>query len=281
MKVSNSIWKDRLAGSMPDQLAAEIEQFENEIQLRKQGGIDEVVFAETRLRRGAYGQRYDNGLRHDGAQQQTLPFDDSKNTKGANTIWDAPGMQRIKIPYGGMNPEQLETMAELAEEYSDGIGHITTRQDFQLHFIHIDDTPSVMRRLAAMNRPAEPNTKQAEDGARGADGNNERISEIEDKRPSYPCRCHEETDEGPGSDTTLDLRAEHPQRPHVEQDVGDRGVKQDRCEDPPPLPVVNKGIELGQVLHEDIVEPSICSHDEEHDCQRNECLGGGGAVGAR
>jgi len=41
-------------------------------------------------------------------------------------------------------------MAELAEEYSDGIAHITTRQDFQLHFVHIEDTPALMRRLAAV-----------------------------------------------------------------------------------------------------------------------------------
>ena len=46
-------------------------------------------------------------------------------------------------------PKQLETLAELAEEYSDGIAHVTTRQDFQLHYVHIEDTPSVMRRLAA------------------------------------------------------------------------------------------------------------------------------------
>ena len=59
-------------------------------------------------------------------------------------------MQRIKIPYGGLNPEQLEVLAELAEEYSDGIAHVTTRQDIQLHFLHIDNTPSLMRRLAAV-----------------------------------------------------------------------------------------------------------------------------------
>ena len=64
-------------------------------------------------------------------------------------MWDAPGMQRIKIPGGGLNAAQLETLADLAEEYSDGIAHITTRQDFQLHYVHIDDTPSLMRRLAA------------------------------------------------------------------------------------------------------------------------------------
>ena len=38
----------------------------------------------------------------------------------------------------------------MAEEYSDEIAHVTTRQDFQLHFVHIDDTPSLMRRLAAV-----------------------------------------------------------------------------------------------------------------------------------
>ena len=71
-------------------------------------------------------------------------------TKGPNTLWDAPGMQRIKIPFGGLNAPQLEMLADLAEEYSDGIAHITTRQDIQLHFIHIEDTPALMRRLAAV-----------------------------------------------------------------------------------------------------------------------------------
>ena len=51
----------------------------------------------------------------------------------------------------GSTRTQLETLADLAEEYSDGIAHVTTRQDFQLHYVHIEDTPSVMRRLAAAN----------------------------------------------------------------------------------------------------------------------------------
>lgn len=49
-----------------------------------------------------------------------------------------------------MTPEQLETLADLAEEYADGVAHVTTRQDFQFHFVHIDDTPDLMRRLAAV-----------------------------------------------------------------------------------------------------------------------------------
>jgi sulfite reductase beta subunit-like hemoprotein len=149
MKVSNSFWKDRLAEKMPEILAHEIDTFETDIALRKQGKMDERLFAETRLRRGAYGQRYDNGQRHDGKKVQEIAYPSGDLTKGPVTMWDAPGMQRIKIPAGGLNAPQLETLAELAEEYSDGIAHVTTRQDFQLHYVNIDDTPSIMRRLAA------------------------------------------------------------------------------------------------------------------------------------
>jgi sulfite reductase (ferredoxin) len=149
MKASNSGWKERLEGQIPQHLAAEIDAFEHEIALKKQGKIDDKVFAETRLRRGAYGQRYDNGHRHDGVESRKLSYPESTGTKGPNTLWDAPGMQRIKVPFGGLNATQLEVLAELAEEYSDGIAHVTTRQDFQLHFVHIEDTPSLMRRLAA------------------------------------------------------------------------------------------------------------------------------------
>ena len=149
MKSSNSLWKEKLAWQIAENLAREIDAFETDIALRKQGKLDERLFAETRLRRGAYGQRYDNGQRSDGQKVQRLNFPSGDLTKGPNTLWNAPGMQRIKIPAGGLNAAQLETMAELAEEYSDGIAHVTTRQDFQLHYVNIDDTPALMRRLAA------------------------------------------------------------------------------------------------------------------------------------
>jgi sulfite reductase (ferredoxin) len=149
MKASNSLWKEHLAGKVPPPLDQELDVFETEITLRKQGKLDERLFAETRLRRGVYGQRYDNGHRHDGEKVQDVNYPSGELTKGPMTMWDAPGMQRIKVPGGGLNARQLEVMAELAEEYSDGIAHVTTRQDFQLHYVHIDDTPSIMRRLAA------------------------------------------------------------------------------------------------------------------------------------
>ena len=120
MKASNARWKEALAGKLPEALGEEVEVFETEIGLRKSGKVDEKVFAETRLRRGVYGQRYDNGQRHDGKESKKLPFEELE-VKGPHTYWDAPGMQRIKIPYGGLSPEQLEVLGELAEEYSDGI----------------------------------------------------------------------------------------------------------------------------------------------------------------
>ena len=147
--MSEPTWKEKLQPAIRADWAAEIDVFERQLQLRKQGKMEEKLFAETRLRRGAYGQRYDNGHRHDGVEVRELTYP-SVATKGPDTLWDAPGMQRIKIPYGGLTPEQMETLADLAEEYSDAICHITTRQDVQLHYVHIDDTPDLMRRLAAV-----------------------------------------------------------------------------------------------------------------------------------
>src|SRR5262245_49366825 len=143
-------WEEKLADRMDPQLAAEIDKFETEITLRKQGKLDEKVFAETRLRRGVYGQRYDNGHRHDGLRSQELHYPNGGLTKGPETLWDAPGMQRIKIPFGGLTPDQMDLLADVSEEYSDGVLHVTTRQDFQLHFVHIEDTPVLMRRLASV-----------------------------------------------------------------------------------------------------------------------------------
>src|SRR5258707_14924046 len=109
MKASNGLWRGMLIERMPGHLAKELDIFEHEIALKKQGKIDDRVFAETRLRRGAYGQRYDNGQRSDGQTTRTLNYP-SADTKGPNTLGDAPGMQRIKIPFGGRNAPPLELL---------------------------------------------------------------------------------------------------------------------------------------------------------------------------
>src|SRR5882757_9781017 len=150
MNPSSKTWKQTLGSRIPEAWGREIDIFETQIELRKANKIEERLFAETRLRRGAYGQRYDNGQRHDGIDTRKLVYPNAALTKGPETLWDAPGMHRIKIPFGAMNAEQMEVLAALSEEYSDAICHVTTRQDIQLHFVHIDDTPDLMRRLAAV-----------------------------------------------------------------------------------------------------------------------------------
>ena len=141
-------WKETLAGVLPASVEREIDIFETQLELRRQGKLEERVFAETRLRAGVYGQRYDNGRRHDGQQSREVGFPDPQLTKGPDTLWHALGMQRIKIPFGELTARQLEVLGEVAEEVADGICHVTTRQDIQLHHVHIDDTPDMMRRLA-------------------------------------------------------------------------------------------------------------------------------------
>jgi len=142
-------WKQSLSARINPKWREDIDNFETDIVLKKRGKIEDKLFAETRLRMGAYGQRYDNGHRHDGTQSREIPWPTDLN-KGPETKWDAPGMERIKLPWGGMTTQQLEVMAELAEEYSDSILHVTTRQDIQLHYIHIENCPSMFRRLAAV-----------------------------------------------------------------------------------------------------------------------------------
>lgn len=131
-------------------MAREIDVFETQLELRRLDKLDERIFAEARLRRGVYGQRYDNGPRHDHTRTQAPNYHSGDLVKGPETVWDAPGMQRIKIPFGGLTPDQMDVLANVAEEYSEGILHVTTRQNFQLHFVHIEDTPPLMRRLASV-----------------------------------------------------------------------------------------------------------------------------------
>ena len=50
-------------------------------------------------------------------------------------------MVRIKIPFGGITANQLRRIAELSERYTTGVGHVTTRQDIQLHFAELKDVP--------------------------------------------------------------------------------------------------------------------------------------------
>ncbi|MFM7061897.1 MAG: nitrite/sulfite reductase, partial [Actinomycetes bacterium] len=57
-------------------------------------------------------------------------------------------MVRVKAPYGNINPVQLEKMADLADNFSRGWGHLTTRQNVQFHFVQLEQVPEVLEELA-------------------------------------------------------------------------------------------------------------------------------------
>jgi sulfite reductase (NADPH) hemoprotein beta-component len=57
-------------------------------------------------------------------------------------------MVRVKIPQGVLTPAQLRALAGVAERFSIGRGHVTTRQNVQFHFVHLAETDDALRLLA-------------------------------------------------------------------------------------------------------------------------------------
>ena len=99
---------------------AEIDEFAAVLGRFERGEIGADAWRTFRLVRGTYGQR----------QQE-----------------DAQ-MLRVKIPQGILTAEQLEALADVADRYSRGFGHITTRQNVQFHFVRLHDVEPAMRHLA-------------------------------------------------------------------------------------------------------------------------------------
>ena len=57
-------------------------------------------------------------------------------------------MLRVKVPEGALTAPQLVAIADVAERFSRGFGHVTTRQNVQLHFVARADLPAAVARLA-------------------------------------------------------------------------------------------------------------------------------------
>jgi sulfite reductase (NADPH) hemoprotein beta-component len=58
-------------------------------------------------------------------------------------------MVRVKIPQGILTPRQLRALAEVADRFSTGRGHLTTRQNMQFHFVPLPDTSEALAVLAS------------------------------------------------------------------------------------------------------------------------------------
>jgi sulfite reductase (ferredoxin) len=96
----------------------DIEEFVVGLEKYERGEISADVFRGFRLNRGVYGQRQSD-----------------------------VNMIRVKIPHGIITAEALIACADVADQYSRGFGHVTTRQNIQFHFVKLTESPAALSRL--------------------------------------------------------------------------------------------------------------------------------------
>lgn len=100
----------------------DIDKFEVMLAGYLAGEIEEDVFRVFRLTNGIYGQRQ-------GGRNQMI---------------------RVRMPYGSITADQLDMLGFIAKNYSRQWGHITTRQNIQMHFVQLEKLPEVMRHLGSV-----------------------------------------------------------------------------------------------------------------------------------
>ncbi len=98
-------------------LEREFDDFDREAEQFLAGSTEEDEFIKFRLKQGVYGQRQ--------ADVQMI---------------------RVKLPFGGVTPEQMESFADAIERFAPlNKGHITTRQNIQIHHIPLRDAAEFIR----------------------------------------------------------------------------------------------------------------------------------------
>jgi sulfite reductase beta subunit-like hemoprotein len=98
----------------------EFDDFDSEAEEFLSGRLEEDQFIGFRLKQGVYGQRQ--------ADVQ---------------------MARVKLPFGGVTPEQMEAFASVVEKYAPlNKGHVTTRQNIQIHHVPLRDMELLLREIA-------------------------------------------------------------------------------------------------------------------------------------
>ncbi len=98
----------------------EFDDFDNEAEQFLSGELAEERFIGFRLKQGVYGQRQ-------------------------------PDVQmiRVKLPFGGLTPGQMDAFASVVEKYAPlGKGHVTTRQNIQIHHVPLPDAEKLLREIA-------------------------------------------------------------------------------------------------------------------------------------
>jgi len=93
-----------------------VHQYREQTERWKNGELEEDEFLPLRLQNGLYVQRL------------------------------AP-MLRIAIPYGLLSSRQMRQLAKISRDYDKGYGHFTTRQNLQLNWPTIEDSPDILQDL--------------------------------------------------------------------------------------------------------------------------------------
>src|SRR3954447_15205912 len=79
--------------------------------------------------------------------QYRLKFQGVCSQRNPDVSKDGYSFLRIKIPFGQVKPTQLSCLAELAEKYGRGWGHLTTRQGLEIHSVRLEDVPLIFDKL--------------------------------------------------------------------------------------------------------------------------------------
>jgi sulfite reductase beta subunit-like hemoprotein len=113
---------ENVPGSVIPIIEREFDDFDTEAEQFLAGELAEDQFIGFRLKQGVYGQRQ--------ADVQ---------------------MVRVKLPFGGVTPPQMEAFADVVERYAPlDKGHITTRQNVQIHHVPLRDMEALIREISAV-----------------------------------------------------------------------------------------------------------------------------------
>jgi sulfite reductase (ferredoxin) len=100
-------------------LEREFDDFDTESTRFLKGDLENDEFIKFRLKQGVYGQRQPDVQ-----------------------------MVRVKLPFGGVTPDQLDAFADVIEKYVPlRKGHITTRQNIQMHHVPLPEAAELIREL--------------------------------------------------------------------------------------------------------------------------------------
>ena len=111
---------DKLDQQIVDERVA---QYRDQTRRYLAGELSEDEFRPLRLQNGLYIQRY------------------------------AP-MLRIAVPYGMLSSRQLRKLGDITKKYDKGYGHFSTRQNLQLNWPKLEDSPDILAELATVEMHA-------------------------------------------------------------------------------------------------------------------------------